>query len=352
MSRSSTERDAHHSRVEGWAWRRARRKAPLWIEMVAASLVLLLASGCSVRRFAVNRVGDALTSSTSSSFETDDDLELIGGALPFSLKLLESLIVESPTHTGLRLTACRGFTLYSYGWVDFAAQAAWEHDVERAKRLEERAGRLYLRAHEHCLAGLESSYPGVAPRLRSSPDQALTVVGARPKHANRDLSFLYWSAASLGLAISASRSDAGRLARMPEAKALAARALELDPDWGDGALHELSMSLLASAIEGPDYEAIERHYQQALALSGGRNPSVFVSYAELVAVPRQDGELFRSLLRRALGIDAAADPSTQLQATLAQRRAAWLLERAEDLIVEDAGSEEPGEPKGPFLNKE
>jgi hypothetical protein len=305
------------------------------------SLVLLLAGGCSVRRFAVNRVGDLLTSSTSSTFETDDDLDLVGGALPFSLKLLESLITESPRHAGLRLAACRGFTLYSYGWVDFAAEVAWEEDVERARDLDQRAGRLYLRAHEHCRAGLESWYPGVAARLHDSPGTALAAVGVRPKNSGRDLPLLYWTAASLGLAVSSSRSDVALLARLPEAEALAARAREIDEDWGRGALHELSMSLLAASLDGPDFEAIERHYREALALSGGQSPGLFVSYAELVAIPRQDGGLFRTLLRRALDIDPAADPSTQLQATLAQRRAAWLLDRVEDLIVDDASAEDP-----------
>jgi predicted anti-sigma-YlaC factor YlaD len=304
--------------------------------------VLLFAGGCSLRRFAVNRVGDLLTSSSSSTFETDDDLELVGEALPFSLKLLESLIAESPQHAGLRLAACRGFTLYAYGWVDFEAEVAWEEDVERARRLAQRAGRLYLRAHEQCRAGLESSYPGLTARLQesgASPGAALAAVGARPKDAVRDLPLLYWTAASLGLAISSSRSDVTLLARLPEAEALAARAFELDPGWHRGALHELSMSLLAAAIDGPDYQAIERHYQEALALSGGHSPGLFVSYAELVAVPKQDADLFRTLLRRALEIDPAADPETQLQATLAQRRAAWLLGRVEDLILEGEGLE-------------
>jgi hypothetical protein len=317
--------------------------------VVVVLLVLLLAGGCSVRRFAVNRVGDLLTSSTSSTFETDDDLELIGGALPFSLKLLESLIAESPRHAGLRLAACRGFTLYSYGWVDFAADVAWEEDVERARELDGRAGRLYLRAHEHCLAGLESWYPGVAARFPEAPGTTLAAVAARPKTVDRDLPLLYWTAASLGLAISSSRSDVALLARLPEAEALAARAFEIDEGWGRGALHELSMSLLAASIDGPDFDAIERHYRAALALSGGMSPGLFVSYAELVAVPRQDAELFRTMLRRALDIDPAADPQTQLQATLAQRRAAWLLERVEDLILEDTSA---GDPEGASATRE
>lgn len=301
---------------------------------LAILLALVLSfTGCSLRRFAVNRVGDILSSGTSSAFENDSDLELVGDALPFSLKLLESLIAESPHHLGLRLTACRGFVLYAYGWVDFPADVAWESDYQLGRKLNLRARHLYLRAHDHCLAGLESLYPGISARLHDAPEAALAEVGAKPKTVERDLPFLYWTAASLGLAISSSRSDVSLLARLPEADALAHRALELDPDWGEGALHELEMSLLSASISGADLDAIKQQYQQALQLSQGKDPALFVSYAELVAVPRQDAPLFRSLLQRALAIDPTADPDTQLEATLAQRRATWLLGRIDDLIL-------------------
>jgi predicted anti-sigma-YlaC factor YlaD len=326
------------------AARTAARQRGL-VTLAALASISLLTGGCAgVRRLAVDRVGDVLTSGTGSTFESDDDLELIGDALPFSLKLLESLIAESPRHAGLRLAACRGFALYSYGWVDFAGEVAWEQDIERARRLRERAGRLYLRAHRHCLAGLERWYPGVAARLVETPGAAAAEVGVRSKAAARDVPYLYWTAASLGLAISSSRSDVALLARLPEAEALAARALELDAGWGEGALHELAMSLEAAAVDGPDFEVIERHYRAALELAGGAGkPGLFVSYAELVAVPRQDAELFRSLLARALAIDPAAEPDDRLRTALSQRRASWLLGRVEDLIVEDApaGDAEP-----------
>ena len=39
-------------------------------------------------------------------YETDDDLVLVGDALPFGLKLTESLLAQSPNHRGLLLTAC------------------------------------------------------------------------------------------------------------------------------------------------------------------------------------------------------------------------------------------------------
>ena len=48
-----------------------------------------------------------------------NDIELVGDALPFSLKTVEGLLAEVPEHKGLLLTAASGFTQYSYVYVDF-----------------------------------------------------------------------------------------------------------------------------------------------------------------------------------------------------------------------------------------
>ena len=83
-------------------------------------LLLLVTSGCSIRRYAINQIGDALASGTST-YTSDEDLELVGEALPFGLKLIESLLAESPKHKGLLLAACEGFT--SYTWVYYSRRA-------------------------------------------------------------------------------------------------------------------------------------------------------------------------------------------------------------------------------------
>ena len=65
-------------------------------------------TGCSVKTFAVNRVGDALSAPGPSVFTTDDDPELIRAALPFSLKMVESLLQTSPTVSRKMLTVLGG----------------------------------------------------------------------------------------------------------------------------------------------------------------------------------------------------------------------------------------------------
>jgi hypothetical protein len=100
--------------------------------------------GCSIKRVAINKLGNALASS-GSTFEGDDDPELVAAAIPFGLKLCESLLAESPKHTGLLLAAASGFTEYAYAFVDLKAEEAKEESVDKADALRDRARRLYLR---------------------------------------------------------------------------------------------------------------------------------------------------------------------------------------------------------------
>src|SRR6266849_7103328 len=93
---------------------------------IALGLVLIATNGCSVKKFAINKLGDSLASS-GTTYAADDDLELVGQALPFGLKLIEGLLAESPEHRGLLFAAASGFTEYAYVYVQQDADAS-EHD--------------------------------------------------------------------------------------------------------------------------------------------------------------------------------------------------------------------------------
>src|SRR3974390_3205836 len=90
-------------------------------------VMALLGCGCSLRRVAVNKVGDALASG-GTTFASDDDPELVKAAVPFSLKLMESLLEESPQHKGLLLASASGFTQYAYAFVQQDADELKEKD--------------------------------------------------------------------------------------------------------------------------------------------------------------------------------------------------------------------------------
>ena len=79
-------------------------------------LTCFFGSGCSLRRYALNKVADALAQS-GTTFSSDDDPELVKVAAPFSLKLMESLLAGNPRHTRLLAAATSGFTEYAFAFV-------------------------------------------------------------------------------------------------------------------------------------------------------------------------------------------------------------------------------------------
>src|SRR6185503_18648415 len=129
-------------------------------------LSLALTGGCSIKKIAINKLGDALPGG-GRTFASDDDPALVKAAVPFSLKLIESLRGESPHHRGLLLAACSGFTQYSFAFVNQEADEKADTDMAAADVLRARAKRLYLRAREYGLRGLETKHPGFKQALRA-----------------------------------------------------------------------------------------------------------------------------------------------------------------------------------------
>ena len=294
----------------------------------------LLVTGCaSIQKVAVNRLGDFLASG-GSVYESDDDPDLVADALPFGLKLMESLLESSPEHPGLLLAACRGFTVYAYAYVDSEAERMEETDLDAARALRGRARRLHLRAWGYGQRGLALAAKTSPEALLADPPPPL--LGLK----EQDVPLLFWSAAALGLAISDSRDDAEMIARLPLVEALLNRARTLDPDWGEGSLDEFDIVLAGTRPGVPlDEKRLRDDYERALRLSDGHRASLFVGYAEGSAVRRQDAAAFRDLLDRALAIDPDAHPSIRLANLVSQRRARWLLDHVDSLFL-DAG--DPG----------
>ena len=294
-------------------------------------LVLTSLPSCSIKRMAINKMGNALAGG-GATFSSDDDPDLVAAAVPFSLKLMESLLAESPRHTPLLFATSSGFTQYAYAFVQQEADEAEADDLARATALRTRARALYLRARDYGVRGLEASYPGFGGRLRS--DAAAAVRAARKK----DVPLLYWTAASWGAAISLSKANPEVVADQPIVEALIDRALALDESYGDGAIHSFLITYEASrnGAEG-DFEVRSRkHFDRAMELSGGHQAGPLVSLAETVSLQKQNRAEFQSLLQRAVATDVSARPEFRLANLIMQRRARWLLSRVDELFFEEA----------------
>ncbi|HUO79700.1 MAG TPA: TRAP transporter TatT component family protein [Steroidobacteraceae bacterium] len=297
--------------------------------LTALLLALALLPGCTVQRLVADRVGDALAVG-GDVYASDPDVELVGAATPFGLKLMESVLADTPRHEGLLLALARGFTEYSYAYVELPAEALEARDVSAAYAERDRARRLYLRARDYGLRSLEVTHPDAAARLGADPKAA--ALG----FARRDVPAMYWTAAAWGAAIALGKDDAFLVAGLPAVRALAARALELDEGFDAGSLHLLAISLVMSEArpEAERLAAAQEHLARAVALSGGTLAAPYVSYAEAVSVPTANRAEFDALIAKALAVDAAAAPHARLANELFQRRARALKARAGELFTE------------------
>src|SRR3954452_776271 len=82
---------------------------------------LVLAASCSlaacsiIKTAAIKNVGNTLAA-PGDTFTSDNDPELIRRAVPFALKMYESLLVSIPKHEPLLLATCSGYTSYAYAF--------------------------------------------------------------------------------------------------------------------------------------------------------------------------------------------------------------------------------------------
>lgn len=293
------------------------------------TLLLAVLAGCSVQSYAIDRLGDALAES-GGSFASDDDPELVRAAAPFSLKLIESLLEREPEHDSLLLAAARGFTQFSWAFVQQDAERLENVDLARSDALRLRARKLFLRGRGYGLRALELEHPGLGARLAADPRAAAVELG------EPDVEKAYWLAAAWGGALTQGKDSPALIADQPIVEALLDRALALREDFQDGALHTLLISYEASRVGAKRgwEERSRAHFARAVELSKGLRAAPFVALAESVCVQDQKRDEFDELIARALAVDPDALPEARLENLVLQERARWLQSREDELFLE------------------
>lgn len=292
-------------------------------------------SGCSIRKFALRATADAL-SGNGGGYGTDDDPDLVRDAAPFGLKTMETLAESLPDHRPIRLALASGFTQYAYAFVNQDADRAEDKEIAQAKLLWARSRRLYLRARNYALAGLDIAYPGARAALLGGDRARWQAI--LEKTVAADVPYLYWCAASWALAVSTAKDDANLIGDLPAIDMIMQRAFALTPDYDEGAIHEFYVSFdsTRSAQQGGGPERAKEHLDKAQKLGRGYKLGSLVSYAEGVLISQQKKAEFTQLLRKVVETDVYVDDPAWRQQRLAnivaQQRARWLLGKLSDLF--------------------
>jgi predicted anti-sigma-YlaC factor YlaD len=294
---------------------------PLVVPWHLMGLLLMasLLSACMPRQLLVNSAADALTAQGQAE---EEDIGLAREASAFYLKVSESLLRQSPGHLPLAESVASGFTQYAYAFVAFEAERLAYTDTKAAQQLNERARRLYWRAHRHAIAALNQTSPGFSSAL-AQPQAALW-----PKLRAEQVGVAYWAAASWGAYIALSKDDPDAVADLPLAVRLAELAWRISPNHGQGALASLMGNFEAARPGGSSAKAA-LFFDQAFAISGSQSPGPLVAKAEAIAQAAGDRPAFEALLKKALAVSAQR---TDLSSQIMRQRAQWLLDSADDLF--------------------
>ena len=307
-------------------YKRADRMGRILVVAAAAAAL----SACSlVKPVALKSVANALTGETSGAASAHNDPETVRGALDFALITNESLLTSLPRHEPLLKATCGMYTQYAAGFLQPEAEALQFDEFEKSQAVQARAFRLSSRGRDYCWRALEVKFKGITEGLKNDPVLALR------KAKREHVPLLYWSAASLGTAISTGGLEHPDLViDWPIVRALTERALELDESWSRGALHEIMISLESQdAAMGGSEERARKHFARAVALQQGLAPGPYISLAMGVSKAKQDRAEFEKLLKQALAIDPEKDPANRLITILGLARARTLLDHIDDLIV-------------------
>ncbi len=266
---------------------------------------------------------------SGDTFSADNDPELIRQSVPFSLKLMESILSATPHHVGLLTALCKGFTEYGYAFVQSDSEYIADTDYEKSRAMKLRAKKLYVRARDYGLRGLDVRYNHFSDLILKDPKTAVA------KARKQDVELLYWTGASWLAAISIGKDDPDLVSDVPQAESLIYRAYELEPDYDDGSLHDFLITYEGSkpVLMGGSLKKAKEHFEASLKLNKGLSASTYVNYAEAVDEKEQNREEFEEMLHKALEIDVDKKPSWRLVNLIMQERANWLLSKVDTLFV-------------------
>ena len=294
--------------------------------------VWLAATGaCSLNKIVMNKVAGALSRPSGNNvFTQDNDPELVGDALPFAIKLYESLLASVPNHEGLRLRTGSLYIMYANAFLQTPADMMPRQELDQKEFMLARAKNLYLRGRDILLVGLEKRNPRLLQQLKGRKYKE-----ALASFTKKDIPALYWVAAGWVGAFGVDPFDMKLGLTLPQAAAIMERVTQLEPGFSSGAVHNFYILYYGSLPDymGGDVEKAREHFRMAMAASGNRDTSPLISLATTVDVKEQNVEEFKSLLQKVLEIDPNADLDNRLVNILNQRKARWLLDHLDDYFL-------------------
>jgi hypothetical protein len=306
-------------------------------------------TACDMGRLTVNTTAKVLKRA-QPSLKMESDYELAARAVPATLKTVEGFWNVSPDNEILTGLLTEGYCQYGTAFVEDEWEiAVFAKDLERTAELNARSTKIFVRCLNYALRTLGKEWQ---EKLFKDTDTVNALI-AKADAGKRDA--LMWAAYALGSIINHNLNDVEIIAFLPTVKAMFQRIIELDaktkwPVTKDGkpdcagtnadkcvyhALPHVALGMLMSAAGkdlGGNVEGATKHFQDAIAATGGRMLLPKTLYGYRVGKMTQDKKLFRDTLLEVLATPPSIWPEQRLATELAQRRARRYLKLEKEIF--------------------
>lgn len=286
------------------------------LRIVVFAAVLGLA-GCNAL---ASRAASNLADDLGSAILNQDDPETVRDGAPAYLLLIDSFAQKESASGAMLEAAAELYSAYAAVFVD---------DPQRAKRLSKRARnygeRALCRRHSPAGAGQAMAGCGWSSLEFAALEAELAAV------RSEDAPALYAFTVSWLVWIRAHSDEWTALADLPKVEAALDRLQSVAGEFKAGSvqLYLGVLHTLRPPALGGNPDAGRNHFEQAVALSGGRDLGAKVEFARSYARMVYDRELHDRLLSEVLEADPRQDGYTLLN-VLAQREAEALLASADE----------------------
>ncbi len=295
-----------------------------WILLGSISLA---AMACSPKSLIVSQIAD-LVDHGMIAYERDDDWELMEKAFPANIKLLESVLANSPDDRQLLTMLSRMYASYSFGFVETRLDETHylvdpsDSRVKEMALLKDRVNRYYEKGVGYALMALEKSAPGATVAFQK--------VGSITPYLNKlgrqEVAPLFWYGFNLGAWVSRNLDSVRAVSQAHVARKVMERVLELDPEYNHGGAHLFLLAYFGSRspMIGGSQEKALVHYQQVKAIAGDNYLLPDLFYGRFCLHQQQDRKGFVDMMQRIVDHPAGENEVALYNAIAGRRAAAYL----------------------------
>ena len=263
-------------------------------QILGLFLAFLLISCSTFKKAAITPVGGIIYDASFDQM-SENDWEFFEGSLLSNIKLVESLLSQTPENKALKVTlikalAAKAFAIDETYYLEDKINEV-ENSIHKKRALVSYTKALKLAASYFVDRGLEENFLSI---YRAKPDTLTEALNDKLSDKMVDVEAVFYSAQSLVGVANLSRDNMRIIAYLPVAKAMFDWACKREPDLNEGACDIFYAGYMASRprMLGGNPEKGRELFEKAIE-KRPENYFVRESLVELYQIPLSDDVGFR-----------------------------------------------------------